>query len=70
MTNRKLSASILIVGCAETKRPILLAKAIIKPTDTTTAAIMISTRSTMPTAVMIESSEKNKVYHDDLKNDR
>ena len=33
------------------------AKSSISPTEATTAAIMTSTRSTMPTAVMIESSE-------------
>ena len=37
-----------------------LAKTIINTTDTITAAIMISMRSTMPTAVMMESSEKTK----------
>ena len=57
---KKVRASILIDGWLDTKRPMLAAKAIIKPTEATTAAIMMATSSTMPTAVMMESSENTK----------
>lgn len=50
----------LMVGWFETKRPIGPANSIIRNTDTTTAAIMTRTSSTMPTAVMIESSENTR----------
>jgi hypothetical protein len=47
----------LDVGCADTNSPIGRANSIISATDAMTAAIMMRTSSTMPTAVMIESSE-------------
>ena len=37
-----------------------LANSIIRPTEQTTAAIITRTSSTMPTAVMMESSEKTR----------
>ena len=49
-----------MVGWSDTKRPMWLANSIIKPTETTTAATMIRTSSTMPTAVMMESSENTR----------
>ena len=56
-TSRNDSASILIDGCADTNSPMARANSIISPTETITAAIMTDTSSTMPTAVMMESSE-------------
>ena len=60
ITRRNARASILIVGWLETKRPIAPANAIMSSTEPTTAAIITSSRSTMPTAVMIESSENTR----------
>ena len=54
------SASILIDGCADTKRPMAPANTIMRPTDTITAATMTAISFTMPTAVMIESSENTR----------
>ena len=49
-----------MVGWSETKCPMDAANSIMSPTDTTTAAIMIATSSTMPTAVMMESRENTR----------
>src|ERR1700761_2735626 len=57
---RKASASTLIDGWRSTKSPIGLAANIITATAATTAAIITPTRSTMPTAVMTESSENTR----------
>ncbi len=57
---RKLRASIFTVGWRETKRPIGPAATIMSSTETMTAAIMTGMSSTMPTAVMIESSENTR----------
>ena len=59
-TTKKARASILMVGWLDTNSPMPLANSIIKPTEATTAAIMMATSSTMPTAVMMESSENTK----------
>ena len=50
----------MIVGCSLTKRPIAPANAIISATEMMTAAIITAISSTMPTAVMIESSENTR----------
>ncbi|MNC89269.1 hypothetical protein D3C83_51780 [compost metagenome] len=57
---RKARASIFTVGWRETKRPIGPAATSIRATDAITAAIITRTSSTMPTAVMIESSENTR----------
>ena len=44
-------------GCAETNSPMARANSIMRPTEAMTAAIITDTWSTMPTAVMMESSE-------------
>ena len=58
MRSRKLRASILTVGWRWTKSPTVPAKTIMNAIAMITAAIMTPTWSTMPTAVMTESSEK------------
>ena len=55
--SRKLRARIFTVGWRSTKVPTGPAKTIISAIATITAAIMISTRFAMPTAVITESSE-------------
>jgi hypothetical protein len=57
MRMRKLRASILMVGWRSTKSLIIREDSSITMTAMTTAAIMIDTCSTMPTAVITESSE-------------
>ncbi len=57
MSSRKLSASILMVGCLCTNALIGSAATIMIATDTTTAVTMTHRSSTMPMAVMTESSE-------------
>ena len=54
---RKASASTLTEGCLSTNSPIGRAANIITPTEVTTAATITQIWSTMPTAVMTESSE-------------
>ena len=54
---RKASANTLTDGWRSTKSPIGLAANIITPTDATTAATITLIWSTMPTAVITESSE-------------
>ncbi len=49
-----------MVGCAEMKRPIAPAKAIMSATDTTIAATITGMSFTIPTAVMIESRENTR----------
>ena len=54
---RNASASTLTEGWRSTNSPIGLAATSITPTEATTAATMTPIWSTMPTAVMTESSE-------------
>ena len=49
-----------MLGWAETKRPIAPANSIISATEATTAATITTMLSTMPTAVMMESSENTR----------
>ena len=58
MSSRKLSASIFTVGCLWTKALMASADAIMMPTEMRTAVIMTQSSSTIPTAVITESSEK------------
>lgn len=57
ITTRKLSASICRLGCLLMMRLTGPANSIMIPMATTTAIIMISTLSTKPTAVSMESNE-------------
>ena len=58
ISSRKLRASILTVGCSETNLLSGPEAKSITPTAITTAAIITSMSSAMPTAVITESSEK------------
>ena len=58
MSSRKLSASIFTVGCLWTKALMASADAIMMPTEMSTAVIITQSSSTIPTAVITESSEK------------
>ncbi len=58
MSRRKLNARILMVGWRSTKSPRGLASTIIASAAITTAAIMIESWLTIPTAVITESNEK------------
>ncbi len=57
MSSKKLSAKIFTVGCRLTKSLMAPADKIMTKVETKTAVIMIERLSTMPTAVMTESSE-------------
>ena len=58
ISSRKLSASILTVGCRCTNALIGSAATIMISTEMMTATTITDTSSTMPTAVITESSEK------------
>ena len=59
-SSRKLSASILIVGLWSTNREMRPENTIMIAIAMTTAATMTLTLSTMPTAVITESSENTR----------